>query len=34
MIEFPEAAAAVIDKALAFIYSFGPLVDKTLVLGN
>ena len=31
--QFPEAAGAVIDQALQFIYSFGPLAEKTVILG-
>ena len=30
----PEAAVAVIDASLNFVYSFQPLVEKTLVLGT
>ena len=31
--QFPEDAAVVIDQALNFIYSFGPLAEKTVILG-
>lgn len=30
----PEGVTNVIDGALSFIYSFEPLVEKTLVLGR
>jgi hypothetical protein len=32
--QFPEAATAVIDQAINFVYSFGPLAEKTVVLGT
>jgi hypothetical protein len=32
--QFPVAASAVIDKVIDFVYSFGPLAEKTLVLGT
>jgi len=30
----PPSATVMIDEALEFIYSFGPLAEKTLVLGK
>ena len=32
--ELPSAVTAPIDGALEFIYSFGPLVEYTVVLGK
>ena len=34
MMEFPPALAAPIDGVLEFIYSFGPSVEHTVVLGE
>ena len=32
--QLPDAAVAVIDASLKFVYSFQPLVEKTVVLGT
>lgn len=32
-IEIPEPITAVIDEAINFVYSFGPMAEKTVVLG-
>ena len=31
--EIPEPVAAVIDSSIEYIYSFTPLVEKTVILG-
>eukprot|EP00529_Nitzschia_sp_RCC80_P041377 CAMPEP_0113510662 /NCGR_PEP_ID=MMETSP0014_2-20120614/38262_1 /TAXON_ID=2857 /ORGANISM="Nitzschia sp." /LENGTH=59 /DNA_ID=CAMNT_0000406641 /DNA_START=196 /DNA_END=375 /DNA_ORIENTATION=- /assembly_acc=CAM_ASM_000159 len=30
--ELPEPVTAVIDEAIKYVYSFGPLAEKTVVL--
>lgn len=32
--QLPEVAVGAIDDALKFVYSFQPLVEQTLVLGE
>ena len=32
--ELPSSVTDVVDGALDFIYSFGPLVENTVVLGK
>ena len=32
--ELPSSITGVVDGALEFIYSFGPLVQNTVVLGK
>ena len=32
--ELPEPVTAVIDEAIKYVYSFGPLAEKTVVLGK
>lgn len=34
MIEIPESITTVIDGSLDYIYSFEPLVAKTVILGT
>ena len=34
MMEFPAPLASVIDQAIEQIYSFEPLVAKTVILGE
>ena len=33
MIELPVGVTTVIDGAIEFVYSFGPIAEKTVVLG-
>jgi hypothetical protein len=34
MVEIPEPIALVIDQAIEHVYSFEPLVAKTVILGK